>query len=256
MIGAAEPVLSALARTVPRRNIPGLIRGWASAAIRALGLRVEVSGLQKVDPSEAYVVAPLHEGFADAVALSRLPLGLRYVARDELFEWPQLGRFLRCTDQIHVQPEARVSGLRSLLDECRRTFARGQSVVIFPQGSILGVESAFAPAAFRLADRLNTPLLPVVLTGTHRVWEHPYSDRLRFGQRVSLAVLEPLPVGAATELMRSTEREMKRLALSAGMATPRRFDPLKDGFWDDYRYEIDPDFPDLANLIDRHRQTR
>lgn len=253
LVGAAEPILSVLARTIPRNDTQRLLRAWATAVIRFLDIEINVAGVREIDPGQQYVVAPLHEGFADALALSRLPIDLRYVARDELFEWRRLGRFLEASDQIMVKPEHPVAGLRGLLDECRRTFARGQSVVIFPQGSILGVEAAFTSGAFRLADRLGVPLLPVVITGTHRVWEHPYSDRLRFGQRVSMRALAPLPIGRATEMARETERRMKRIALSDDTAPARRFDPLQDGFWDGYRYEIDPDFPEVAALVERHR---
>ena len=212
-----------------------------------------IQGLENVDPNDQYVIAPLHEGFADALLLAHLPLDLRFVVRDELFEWKWLGKGLRVTDQIMVKPESRVDGYRQLLADAESTFALGQSLVMFPQGSILGIESAFRRGPFRIADRLSRPVLPVVITGTNRVWEHPYTDRLRFGQTVSMRVLEPLPVGDAVKGMREVERMMKQMALSPKMASPRRFDPKRDGYWDDYSYEIDPDFPEVAELVARHR---
>ncbi|MFB3049568.1 MAG: 1-acyl-sn-glycerol-3-phosphate acyltransferase, partial [Acidimicrobiia bacterium] len=48
------------------------------------------------------------------------------------------------------------------------------------------------------------------------------------------------------------EREMKHRAVASGIA-PRRFDPDRDGWWDDYPYEIDGDFPELANRVAAHR---
>ena len=39
------------------------------------------------------------------------------------------------------------------------------------------------------------------------------------------------------------------------MAPPRRFVPARDGYWDGYAYAIDPDFPELAMEIARHRQS-
>ena len=47
---------------------------------------------------------------------------------------------------------------------------------------------------------------------------------------------------------------MKQLAL-ASATPPRHFDPIRDGYWDDYRYEIDPTFPDLAQRIASHRRS-
>lgn len=210
-------------------------------------------GVEYVDPNDQYVVAPLHEGFADPLLLAHLPLDMRFVVRDELFEWKWLGAGLRATDQVMVKPESRVNGYRQLLADAESTFARGQSLVMFPQGSILGIEAAFRRGPFRIADRLNRPVLPVVITGTHRVWEHPYTDKLRFGQTVSMHVLDPLPVGGAVDGMRYVERRMKQMALSRELAPARRFDPERDGYWDDYSYEIDPDFPEVAELVARHR---
>jgi 1-acyl-sn-glycerol-3-phosphate acyltransferase len=212
-----------------------------------------IRGLENVDPNVQYVIAPLHEGFADPLLLAHLPLDLRFVVRDELFEWKWLGRGLRVTDQIMVKPESRIAGYRQLLAEAESTFALAQSLVMFPQGSILGIESSFRRGPFRIADRLDKAVLPVVITGTHRVWEHPYTNRLRFGQTVSMHVFEPLPVGGAVDGMREVERRMKQVALSPETASPRRFDPERDGYWDDYSYEIDPDFPEVAELVARHR---
>ena len=152
-----------------------------------------------------------------------------------------------------MKPEGLVGGYRQLLAEAEATFARGQSLVMFPQGSILGIEASCRNGPFRIADRLGKRVLPIVITGTHRVWEHPYTDRLRFGQPVSMRVLDPLPVGDAVAGMLEIERNMKRIALSSEMAPARRFDPERDGYWDDYSYDIDPDFPEVAELVARHR---
>ena len=40
--------------------------------------------------------------------------------------------------------------------------------------------------AFALARHLGAPLLPVVLTGGHRVWEHPFAPTLRYGQPIAV----------------------------------------------------------------------
>jgi 1-acyl-sn-glycerol-3-phosphate acyltransferase len=49
------------------------------------------------------------------------------------------------------------------------------------------------------------------------------------------------------------ERTMKKRAVANRDAPARRFDPDRDGWWDDYRYEIDPDFADLHARVARHR---
>lgn len=213
-----------------------------------------MEGVEHIHPDEQYVVVALHEGLADAVALLHLPLELRFLVRDELFDWAALGRYLRVTGQIRVDEPARRSSLRDMYRHIEEVFDSGDSLVLFPQGSILGIEVAFQPGAFRIARWFHRPILPVVLTGSHRVWEHPYSATVRLDQRVSMRVLAPI---AAEDLDASTVRDLERLmkaqALDPSTAPVRRFIPERDGWWDDYRYEIDPDFLELRDRLLRRR---
>jgi len=236
-------------------------RWWARGVARVLGVRIERAGLAYIDPGEAYVVVPLHEGFADVLALLQLPLRLRFVVRDELDGWPVLGAYLRDTGQIAIRPEEGARAYRRLARSAPSVFARGESLVVFPQGSILGIETDFLRGAFALAAALDRPVLPIALTGGHRVWEHPYTPRLRRGERMSLRVLPPVPAAevrtrGAEAVRREVRRRLKAEALTGTMAPPRRFVPARDGYWDGYAYEIDPAFPALAAEIAAHRASQ
>ena len=236
-----------------------LERWWARRLVRHLQIRLDIAGLEHIDPHERYIVTPLHEGFADILALLRLPLNLQFVARDELFGWRILGPYLQATGHICITPERGTTSYRHLLRASQRVFAAGESLVIFPQGTILGIETDFVRGAFALAHALQRPLLPIAITGSHRVWEHPYTARLRYGQRISMRVLEPISVDQlfddGVEAVRvAIRRQLKTAALSGAMAPPRHFIPERDGFWDGYAYAIDPDFPELAaKIADRRR---
>jgi 1-acyl-sn-glycerol-3-phosphate acyltransferase len=229
-------------------------RGWARMAARGLGLDVNAEGIEHVVPGQRYVVVALHESFADVLALARLPLALRFLANDELFDWPLVGRYLRSTDQIPVRTR---SGCRAIgpeaLRQLRTLEAASESLAVFPQGSVLGIEVAFEAGAFRLADRLGLPVLPVVLSGGHLAWDYPFSRRLRFGQRIGMRVLPPLPAGRALEQARSLERRMKRAALDRRLPRPRRYEPERDGYWEGYGFTIDPAFPRVAAQVARYR---
>jgi len=232
----------------PRAVVHAVERWWARAVARVLRLELDIEGMEHIDPTQGYVVVALHEGFADAIALMHLPLRPRFLVRDELFAWKALGRYLEATDQIRVSETRDVGSLRRLYEESAAALARGDSLIIFPQGSILGVEVAFQPGAFRLAQSLGSPILPVVLSGSHRVWEHPYSPLVRLDQRIFARVLPPIAASEFSPLdARELEREMKRIALNEASVPPRRFDPDRDGWWDGYRFEIDPDFPEMVS---------
>ena len=249
---AAAPILGALAGSGRTRG--PAVRVWSALLSRYLGMTVTLDGVGLASlPSGPYIVAPLHEGLVDAVVLHRLGLDLTFMARDELFEWPELGPYLRASRQIVVPTDLDRAGLMAAVRQVRGSVDRGESVVVFPQGSILGIEIAFTRGAFALAERLSVPLLPVVITGSHLVWEHPYTDRLRFGCDVAMTVLPPVAPDEAMSRMREIEREMKRTALDSARPPARRYVPERDGFWDGYRFEVDPAFPDVAAQIRAHR---
>ncbi|WP_170131049.1 lysophospholipid acyltransferase family protein [Deinococcus yavapaiensis] len=243
----------------PRRVVHALLRGGSKALLRHLGVRLDVHGAEHIARGQRYVVVSLHEGLVDVPALLHLPLPLRFVARDELFGWPLLGAALKRTKQIEVRPEDGARAYRTLLRHARDVFAEGESVAIFAQGTILGLESDFQGGAFHLARALDKPILPVALSGSHRVWEHPYTPTVRYGERVSVRVLPPISVEDVRgvpldELRVRTRRQLKAAALTVGGAAPRRFDPERDGWWDGYKYDIDPDFPDLFGRVRAHRE--
>lgn len=255
--------LSQIARSLGRHGLHQtqhwVERWWARRVLDHLQIKLEIRGLEHIQKHRTYIVAPLHESFADALALFQLPLPLRFVARDELFGWRWLGPVLRDMGQIEVTPEHGTRAYRTLLRTAPPVFARGESVVLFPQGTILGIESDFNLGAFALARALKQPILPVALTGGHRVWEHPYTPRLRYGQRMSMRVLPPVRINRADDLDAvrvRVQRQLKTAALDGTMAAPRRFVPQRDGYWDGYRYVIDPDFPALAQHIAAHRVTQ
>ncbi len=241
------------ARSGNRERLHDAERAWAKRAARVVDLTIETHGMHRIDPSEQYVVAPLHEGFADVLALSLLPLDLSFSAAEELFEWRLLGRYLRASAHSPVSIDDGPAAYRSMVRSAEQAFIQGESYVVFPQGSILGIEVAFHQGAFHLSDRTGRPLLPVVLTGGAPVWEHPYSPNLNFGRTIRMEVLEPLDAVDVAHCAREVEVDMKQRALAATPG-PRHFDPDRDGWWDDYRYEIDPDFPDLAERVAEHRE--
>jgi 1-acyl-sn-glycerol-3-phosphate acyltransferase len=260
-LGAPPLVAACLASVNARSAMHGVARWWARGVVRRLGVQLEIAGLEHIAPGARYVVAPLHEGFADVLALLHLPLHLRFAARDELFAWRFLGRYLCAAGHLRVSPEQGSRGYRQLRKTAGDVFDVGESLVVFPQGTILGIETDFSPGAFALARATQRPLLPVALTGSHRVWEHPFSPRLRYGQRISMCVLPPIPPKRFCDedldaIRREVQRCLKAAALDGKMALPRRFVPEQDGYWDGYAYGIDPEFPALAEQVAWHRRTQ
>jgi 1-acyl-sn-glycerol-3-phosphate acyltransferase len=237
-----------------RQKLHQAEKRWARVTAAALGLTIETSGLHHIDPDRSYVVLPLHEGFADLLAIQRLPLAMVYAAAEELFEWEHLGPYLHASAQPNVSRTNGPQAYRTLLRAGNAATARGESLVVFPQGTVLGIEAAFTGGGFRAAQHLGIPILPVVLTGASTVWDYPFSAQLHFGRTIRMEVLAPVPAHLAVALAVELETEMKDRALSASPG-PRRYVPQRDGWWDDYRFEIDPRFSELKRRVEQHRES-
>jgi 1-acyl-sn-glycerol-3-phosphate acyltransferase len=227
---------------------------WSRSVLKWLALDLEVTGLENVDWHEPHVVVALHEGMLDPLVLmATLPGPLRFVARDELKDWPVIGPALEPSGQILLEPEEPKAAARKLLRGGRDALAAGFTPVVFAQGTLLGIEAAFEPGAFALARHAGVDIVPIVIAGTHRVYEWPFSPTVRRRQPVHVSILQPRSSTVPGEL----EREMRDLALSNAHAPVRRFDPDRDGWWDEYRFTISNDFPELAERIaTRRRQIR
>ena len=152
-----------------RRTQHLAIRRWSALVRTALELRVTWSGYEAIDAERQYIVLALHESLVDVPLLAALPLDLRFTAREELFASEDFGALLRSSHHVSVPETRSPSSIRLLVARLRAAVAAGDSLVVFPQGSLLGVEIAFQPGAWRLAQMLALPVLPVAISGTHQV---------------------------------------------------------------------------------------
>ncbi|GGO25555.1 lysophospholipid acyltransferase family protein [Deinococcus humi] len=232
-------------------------RRFSSQVLGHLGVQLEVRGLRHIGAGP-YLIAPLHEGIADVLCLLQLPLPMRFVARREIFGWPAVGPAITRLGHLPINPEHPLGGFRDLWRGAEAILGGGESLVVFPQGTVVGIQADFQRGVFEVARRVGAAILPVALSGTHRIWEHPFTPKLRYGQPVALTVLPPI---AAQELQEGdletlrvrTRRAVKTAALAPSSPSPRFFDPDRDGYWDGFRLEIDPDFSTLARKMERYR---
>ena len=106
LLGSGLAEVLAVAAQGDRSRLREAERIWANQAIASLDVRLELIGLEYVDPRTGYLVTPLHEGFADVLALLQLPLDLSWVIRTELLDLPVFGAYLRAAGHIAIEPEA------------------------------------------------------------------------------------------------------------------------------------------------------
>jgi 1-acyl-sn-glycerol-3-phosphate acyltransferase len=151
---------------------------WIINTIRPLGIglskvlwRTRYHGLENVPRAGGLIIAANHQTYIDPFWIG-LPIwrALRYLAWDEAFDWPVIGKLMQLFGAWPIQiegsdPTAIRRSLQWLKD--------GGAVVIFPEGARCnpsGELERFKNGAVRLALEANVPILPVTIRGGHRVW--------------------------------------------------------------------------------------
>jgi 1-acyl-sn-glycerol-3-phosphate acyltransferase len=177
----------------------------------ALGLRIELSGADRVPRSGPVVLAPTHCSFLDftLVGLAARPRRVRFLARHEVFEHWASGPFMR--GMRHVPVDRRAPAAAYLA--ARRLLGEGEAVGVFPEAGISQAYDvrALMPGAVALAGATGAPLLPVAIWGPQRIATARRKTDLTRGRPVSITVGEPIHVSAAADVLMDTAALGRRL---------------------------------------------
>ena len=177
--------------------------------------RLHISGRERVQPGQVYVIVSNHQSFADIPVVSHVNIDAKWLGKAEMFRVPLIGWMLRMAGDIPVARGDRRKSAQALL-QCARYLRHGCSIVFFPEGtrSRDGQVLPFNEGPFQLAIRERVPVLPLVVEGTGDAL--PRNSWLFGGARdIHLRILEPVSVEGWTvkqsgELRDAVRREDRR----------------------------------------------
>ena len=96
---------AAVTRVFDRSNrvYHAMMRSWSRILLWLLRVRVEASGIDRVDPSKAYIFLANHTSYLDIIAIGAvLPGGGLFVYKEELTKVPVWGWSLRASPFIMI----------------------------------------------------------------------------------------------------------------------------------------------------------
>ena len=168
-------------------------RFWAKMLCLWMGMRVKVSGLENLDPSQNYIFVSNHLSYADTpVLLANIPANFRFMAKASLFKIPFLGHHLRVAGHIPVETDNPRDAVRSMNEAGRIVRESKISVLLFPEGGRSRGESTdFKGGAAFVALKSGVPVVPVGLRGTMEIMPRG-SSVIRSGE-VQVRFGEPIP---------------------------------------------------------------
>ena len=163
---------------------------WISRALLQpffhLYFRLSRIGRENIPDSGPVIFASNHRSFLDPFiigVLSRRPI--YYVAKSEIFKNPLVAWFV---SSLGAFPVRRGAGDADMLETAKAILARGDCVLIFPEGTRTRPGSLGRPkrGVGRLALETGAPVVPVALIGTEAVrngWRiRPKKVRARIGR--------------------------------------------------------------------------
>jgi 1-acyl-sn-glycerol-3-phosphate acyltransferase len=130
---------------------------------------------------------------ANAYAVVKAGRRPRFLAKDDLFRIPIVGRALHGCGQI---PVSRGSGDGTPLLRAERALAEGEVVLVYPEGTVTtredGLPMAGKTGTVRLSLASGVPITPMVSWGSAPVWQKSGPGSLKPGRPVWVAVGEPI----------------------------------------------------------------
>ena len=168
---------------------------WARKFCQIAGVRVIIKGADKLKPQTGYIYCANHLSQFDIFSFQGyFPLGFRWLAKEELFKVPFLGRAMTNAGAIAINRSHSREAVKSLQQAAERIKA-GTSILIFPEGtrSSDGTLQPFKGGAMLLAIKAEVPIVPVAFVGSYSVlpkgtfFPRPGTITIKVGDPISVS---------------------------------------------------------------------
>lgn len=190
------------------RAIMGILR----AGIRAAGIRVEVSGLERVPSGASCIFLANHVSNLDPPVIFPVLPGMNSVLlKKELMRIPLLGTAMKLGKFVPVDRGNRREAAKASVAAAEEALKSGLNMLIFAEGtrSKDGRLTAFKSGPFYLAMQTGAPIVPVVISGTEKMMRKhsaaiaPGVAKVRF-----LEAIYPAGFDTREELMKAARAAM------------------------------------------------
>jgi 1-acyl-sn-glycerol-3-phosphate acyltransferase len=147
------------------------VRFFVRLGLALVGVRVEVAGLDRLDPKQAYIFTPNHQSLIEVpLFITYLGRNPAYLAKKEVFKYPMFGYGIGLMGVIPVDRSNSKLAVESAR-QATRNLQRGRSYVVYPEGtrSPDGRLLPFKKGAFMMAIDAGVPVVPVTISGATRI---------------------------------------------------------------------------------------
>ena len=154
--------------------------------------RVRITGRKKIPWRRPCILVSNHQSMADIVVLYKLFVPYKWVSKKENFSIPFVGWLMRLNDYLEIDRGNKES-LIQMMDKAGKLIKRGNSIMIFPEGTRYPGDSfgRFREGAFRMALDNQADIIPIVIEGTAKAL--PKKGAILTGfTNIRASVLDPI----------------------------------------------------------------
>ncbi|MBW2117993.1 MAG: 1-acyl-sn-glycerol-3-phosphate acyltransferase [Deltaproteobacteria bacterium] len=186
---------------------------WAKVILKVCGITVRPKGQERVDPLVPRIYMTNHQSYFDIFALlAYVPVGFKFILKQELMRLPFLGPAMRRAGYIGIERKDPREAIKSM-NEAAEKIRAGSSVVMFPEGtrSVDGRLLPFKKGGFKLALKSGCDIVPVSISNSYRIVP---KGSLKINKGVfHICIGDPIPVKgynrkSLTQLMERVRADM------------------------------------------------
>jgi 1-acyl-sn-glycerol-3-phosphate acyltransferase len=191
-------------------------RLWSWLILATTGVRVTVSGRERVKRGASYLFISNHQSFYDIpIAFWYLPFDLRIIAKASLGRFPFIGGHLRRTGHILVE---RTSTGVATFKQVGQLLENKQSLLVFPEGtrSADGRLGRFRGGIFLLAIQAGLDIVPMAIRGSRHVMKK--GRLMTCPGEVSVEIFDPISTSGLHREDAKALAERVQQVVTAGVA--------------------------------------
>ena len=223
LIAILAPIMIAARLITGNENaIYSPTRFFCRLGLKLVGVRVEVKGLEHLDPRQTYIFTPNHQSMIEVpLLLSYLGRNPAYLAKKELFKYPIFGYGISLMGVVPVDRSnsaAAVESARAATEKLRS----GKDFVVYPEGtrSPTGRLQPFKKGAFLMAIDAGVPLVPVSISGSSTIM--PKGEVKVFPSTIHLTVHEPILTAEQSRENLAEFMELTYKRIASGLSDEER----------------------------------
>ncbi|MDR1543244.1 MAG: 1-acyl-sn-glycerol-3-phosphate acyltransferase [Prevotellaceae bacterium] len=172
---------------------------WARLACLLAFIRVKINGKNNYSAEKSYIFISNHQSIYDVfVIYGWLQSRFKWIMKMSLRKIPLVGLACEKAGHIFIDRSSPIKAQKSIKN-AEEKLKNGASLVIFPEGSRTknGSVGRFKRGAFKIADDLKLPIVPITIDGAYEVM--PYGSVYIKPHKINVTIHQPIDCKELTD---------------------------------------------------------